>query len=360
MKKIMILHRSDLFTLTSALPIQELEAEHFKIRIADFNSASFIAFEEDGLLKILKNDRGACITLTCTSFLMAAQLVTSGRAFDPFPVDKTGNPAPMQEYFRPDYKDITPGSIMVSLDGDYKDILEGEISLVDKRTGEPIIPPLNYRFELPDKPDPKFIVGYDPVSKDQPDSVIGLYQKDPSNPNGPFIQVTRTKDNPGMLTPDQISLYNGRPKEFYKELMKTSEYYGHHLLQDYNDEMNSSVATAIELGRPATPQFPETLSEAIVFFDHNFHDIPAIAFQHTEIHFTTTFKMKYPEVYTNIKKSCGFWCEDSPLYKNLSTTYKCDHEACLLNIILKGIYRYRNAGRDRSDDFTDVINSYKP
>lgn len=308
MKKIMILHRSDLFNLTSDLPIEMISVEHFKIPLKDYEGAEFIAFEEFGLLKILKNIRGRLATIPYVSFMMAINMATTpstllnevnGEHFKP-----DGDPTAT---LPPDYKDITPGSIMVSLDGDYNHISEGEISLVDKRTGEPIIPPLKYR-----------------------------------------------------LTPDQISLYNGRPKEFYKELMKTSEYYGHHLLQDYNDEMNSSVATAIEMGRPVTPQFPETLSEAIVYFDHNFHDIPVLAFQHTEIHFTTTFKMKYPEVYTNIKKSCGFWCEDSPLYKNLSATYKCNHEACLLNIILKGIYRYRNAGRDRSGDFTDVINSYKP
>lgn len=303
----MILHRSDLFNLTSDLPIQEVEAEHFKIQIADFNSASFIAFEEDGLLKILKNDRGACITLTCTSFLMAAEMVTSGRAFAPFPVARTGITDLMLEYFKPD------GSSTMA-------------------------------FKTPPKPESKFILGYDPASKDQPDPVFAVYQKAANNPNVHFPEIL-----------EELKQYH-----FDEEVMKTSQSYGHQLLDDYNDEINSSVATAIELGRPATPQFPETLSEAIVFFDHNFHDIPVLAFQHTEIHFTTTFKMKYPEVYTNIKKSCGFWCEDSPLYKNLSATYKCNHEACLLNIILKGIYRYRNAGRDRSGDFKDVINSYKP
>jgi hypothetical protein len=332
MKKILILHRSDLYNLTSDLAMQDIEAEHFKIQIKDFNSASFIAFEENGLLKILKNDRGACVTIPYASLLMAIEMVTKQEAIRAqLPKDA------QEEYFRPDNDTI-------QLPPDYADFSklkgyiqpDGKIHRILNRI------PNDPYFNM-------FNIGYDPTAKNQLGPVAVVY--DPHQPNN---------------TKAAVAIFKGRddePEKFHKEVIKTAEYYGHQLLEDYNDEINSSVATAFEQKDffwHNRDVFPETLWEAILFFIIYFSDVPNLVFQHTEIHFTSTLRISHPEIYAKIKKECGFWCQDTQLYKNLSTIYKCDHEECLINTILKGIYRYRNLGRDRSDHFKDVFNSYKP
>lgn len=325
MKKILILHRSDLFNLTSDLPIGMISVEHFKIPLKDYEDAEFIAFEEFGLIKILKNVRGRLATMPYVSFLMAINMATTPNSL----LNEVND-----EYFIPD------GNSSFALPRDYLTL--DKIRGITKEGDQ-----INY--VLPDTPGPRFILGFDPAHKDQPGGVIAGVSYDPLNVDNPKSAVVIYKQEDDKYI-----------QKFHQEVIKTSQYYGHQLLEDYNDEINSSVATAIEMGRPEMTKFPETLSEAILYFNHYFNELPLLAFQKMEITFTLKLKISNPEIYARIKKECGFWCQDTALYKNLSYIYKCDHEECLLNTILKGIYRYRNFGRDTSGDFTDVINSYKP
>jgi hypothetical protein len=278
MKKILILHRSDLYNLTSDLPIEKLSVEAFRITGQEFEEAEFIAFEEGGLLKILKNLHGACVTMPWTSFLMAIDLITKQEA-----VKARFAPDIGEQYFTPDF-----------------------------------------HFAIPPKPEPKFIIGDDPASKDQSKPVAVLY--DPLQPVNPkaAVAIYRSLNQSGT--------------EFHEEAMKTAKYYGGNMLPDYDDLINSAVASAIENSDTYNFAFPENLTEAILYFNEY---VPDVIFEKPEFWYAPVFPTMHPDKYKTIAKECGFWCEDTPLYKSLKHNFKCDHEACMINIIIKAVYRFK-------------------
>lgn len=308
MNQFYVMHRNNLFNLASDLPMEDIQLEHCMIDIKIAETAAFIAFEENGILKILHNTQGECAIIPSASLMMAIQFITKQEAVKAaFPKDQS--------------------------------IASGEIAF---HYGEQ----MNANGMIVGVQKPQLRIGYDPAHKDQIDPVIGIYAKDPNDPNGPFHQIRK---------------YD--PNEIREEAMRLSKYYNVKIENDFSGEITEQAKWAYEYmqrnPREELGAFPESLAEAIIYFGPRFDNVFKIMFQHSEIYFTSTLRISYPELYAEIKKECGLWCEDTPLFKDL-LTYGCKHEDCMINIILKAIYRFRNFGRDRSGDITAVIEEAKP
>lgn len=301
MKKIIILHRDDLYGLTRREPIANIVYESFPDPLLKFLKADFIAFEDDrtGLLKILKNNYGTCITISHEHFLMAIDRITKISATEAsFPKD-------MQD------KMIPPD--------------EKVWKILNEIPSDPIMNPH---------------IGFDPAA-------VGCDVSAFIGNNGISTYFDRTENN----------------KAFEEQVSNMAQYYGENLVVDFSYQIDQKVKEAVDIFRGqgyylARDKFPECLTEAILYFNRGFDNVFKVMFQHTEIYFTSTLQVSYPELYTEIKKECGFWCKDTPLYKDL-LTFGGDHEEFMINTILKGIFRFRNYGRDKSGDVTAILEEFK-
>lgn len=301
MNKIIILHRDDLYGLTRNEPIANIVYESFPDPLLKFLDADFIAFEDDrtGLLKILKNNFGACVVMPCASFYTAIQLMTRPEAMNP-------------PFLKDQYKSITEGTVKVSMDGTMTDFEQGELQIIDRTTGKGLLPAANYKIEI------------DPYKQEIRDD---------------RIMALKMLENAIEFTRREPSL-----DEFQKEVMNMSNYYGENLVVDFSYLIDQEVASAFtfieEYKTRNKDIFPESLLEAIHYFNPKFDNVFKIMFQNSEIYFTSTLQISYPELYAEIKKECGFWCKDTPLYKDL-LTYGGDHEEFMINTLLKAIFRFR-------------------
>lgn len=300
MNKIIILHRDDLYGLTRSEPIANIVYESFPDPLLKFIEADFIAFEDDrtGLLKILKNNYGTCVTIPYASFLMAIDLVTKQEAI-------TANfPKDMQD------KMIPPD--------------EKVWRILNELSTDPIMNPH---------------IGFDPAA-------VGCDVSAFIGNNGISTYFDRTENN----------------KAFEEQVSNMAQYYGENLVVDFSYQIDQEVKRTIALSAEAKnigkDIFPESLCEAILYFNPKFDNVFKVMFQHTEIYFTSTLQVSYPEIYAEIKKECGFWCKDTPIYKDL-LTFGGDHEEFMINTILKGIFRFRNYGRDKSGDATAILEEFK-
>lgn len=321
MNKIIILHRDDLYGLTRSEPIVNIVYESFPDPLLKFLDADFIAFEDDrtGLLKILKNNFGACVVMPCASFYVALHLMTRPEAMNLFPekpkiaIEPSKN-APLADWGKDQAAKGLSGDIQVLL----------------------------MPNEENTKPKPNYSVGFDPAAVGC--DVSAFVVRD----NGVVKYIGRSND----------------PEKFRKEALNMAQYYGENLVVDFSYLIDQKVKEAADIFNGqgyflARDKFPEDLTTAILYFNRDFDNVFKIMFQHTEIYFTSTLQVSYPELYADIKKECGFWCKDTPLYKEL-LNYGGDHEEFMLNTILKGIYRFRNYGRNKSNDIYDIIESANP
>lgn len=348
MNQFYVLHRNNLFNLASDLPMEDIQLEHCMIDIKIAETAAFIAFEENGILKILRNTQGECAIIPSASLMTAIQFITKPNALnvfkaidnietDPLKIDWTANGP--KGYFDADQLIKIPDWRFS--DPDKAPIASSEIAF---HYGEQMN--ANGMIVGVQKPQ-NIVMGCDPASKEIiDDPTIGIYAKDDNDPNGPFHQIRK---------------YD--PNEIHEEAMRLSKYYNVKIYNDFSGEITEQAKRAYEYvhrnPKEELGAFPESLTEAIIYFAPRFDNVFKIMFQHSEIYFTSTLRISYPELYAEIKKECGLWCEDTPLFKDL-LTYGCKHEDCMINIILKAIYRFRNFGRDRSGDITAVIEEAKP
>lgn len=290
-------------------PIDKIQLESFHDPLAEFEYADFIAFEDyqNGLFKILKNTRGTCVTMPYVSFLMVIDFINKTSA--------------MQADFPKDIQD--------------KEIPWSEINS-QSFDGHKSNYPVSDNAEIP-----KFIVGFDPAA-------VGCDVNAFTVRDGQKIIHVDRDENPDAL------------KERAVEYMKN--YYGDIIIYDsshlIDQEVKRTIALSAEAKNTGKDIFPESLCEAILYFNPKFDNVFKVMFQHTEIYFTSTLQVSYPELYAEIKKECGFWCKDTPLYKDL-LNFGGDHEEFMINTILKGIFRFRNYGRDKSGDVTAILEEFK-
>lgn len=298
MNKIIILHRDDLYGLTRNEPIANIVYESFPDPLLKFLDADFIAYEDDitGLLKILKNNYGTCITISYEHFLMAIDRITQISAMEAdFPVDQAMEPI---GYF----KGMTRLGNMVE-----RPIMRSNIDKIN--------------------PYPEL------------DNIYALYPEEKREHPADMEMAKLMMEHALAFTRKELTA-----EEFHSEVENMAQYYGEQIVIDPNYLINEEVGSAIYLSKHRVKQekesFPVNLCQAILYFNPRFDNIFKVMFQNTEVFFTSTLQISYPELYAEIKKECGFWCQDTDLYKQM-VQLGCTHEECMINTLLKAIFRFR-------------------
>lgn len=297
MNKIIILHRDDLYGLTRNEPIANIVYESFPDPLLKFLDADFIAYEDDitGLLKILKNNYGTCITISYEHFLMAIDRITQISAMEAdFPVDQAMEPIGC-------FKGMTRLGNMVE-----RPIMRSNIDKIN--------------------PYPEL------------DNIYALYPEEKREHPADMEVAKLMMEHALAFTRKELTA-----EEFHSEVENMAQYYGENIVIDTNHIINSEVDSAISIASAdwyGPIEFPVNLCQATIFFNPMFDSIFKIMFQQGETYFISTLQISYPEIYAEIKKDCGFWCKDTDLYKQL-LTIGCTHEECMINTILKAIYRFR-------------------
>lgn len=321
MNKIIILHRDDLYGLTRSEPIANIVYESFPDPLLKFLDADFIAFEDDrtGLLKILKNNYGTCITISHEHFLMAIDRITQMAAMDAeFPKDRQDLIKQAQSnLFRKAELEGKDGARIFSkeeYDQEVKSLATGYLEA-----------------------NPKVIHMLERIKTDPYMNPIGIETTEPKWP-GDMVMAQRMMEHALAFTRKELTA-----EEFHSEVENMAQYYGENIVVDTNYIINSEVDSAISIASAdwySPIEFPVNLCQAIIFFNPIFDSVFKVIFQQGETYFTSTLQISYPEIYAEIKKDCGFWCKDTDLYKQL-LTIGCTHEECMINTILKAIYRFR-------------------